>query len=130
MARLGELERKVMEVLWADLNTEVTVRHVEEHLPGYAYTTLLTVLDRLQRKGLVRRTKDGRAFRYAAMTSREEYTAELMREALGAAVDRNAVLVRFAETVSAAEADVLREALAGLEEADPGERPAPRRSRR
>ena len=130
MARLGELERKVMEVLWADLSAEVTVRYVEEHLPGYAYTTLLTVLDRLQRKGLVRRAKDGRAFRYAAMTSREEYTAELMREALGAAVDRNAVLVRFAETVSAAEADVLRAALAGLDEENPGDRPGPRRSRR
>ncbi len=118
MARLGELERKVMEVLWADLSFEVTARHVEERLPGYAYTTILTVLDRLHRKGLVRRAKDGRAFRYAAISSREEYTAQLMREALGAAADREAVLVRFAETVSPTEAAVLREALSGLKEDD------------
>ena len=113
-ARLGELERKVMEVLWSDLGAPVSVRHIEEHLPGYAYTTLLTVLTRLHRKGLVRRDKDGRAFLYAAMTSREEYTAELMREALEAVSDRTAVLARFAQSVSPAEAMALREALASL----------------
>jgi predicted transcriptional regulator len=112
MARLGELERKVMDVLWADFDRDLSARDIEERLPGYAYTTLLTVLDRLHRKGLVRRAKDGRAFRYVAVTSREEYSAELMREALGAATDRDAVLVRFAETVSSADATVLRDALA------------------
>jgi len=129
MARLGELERKVMEVLWADLSFEVTARQVEERLPGYAYTTILTVLDRLHRKGLVRRAKDGRAFRYAAISSREEYTAELMREALGAAADRDAVLVRFAETVSPTEAAVLREALRGLKEDDRDRHVKPSRRR-
>lgn len=127
MARLGELERKVMEVLWADLSLESTARHVEEQLPGYAYTTLLTVLDRLHRKGLVRRKKEGRAFRYAAISSREEYTAQLMREALGAVADRDAVLVRFAETVSPTEASVLREALSGLTQDDRGRRVKPSR---
>jgi predicted transcriptional regulator len=120
MARLGELERKVMEVLWADVGAQVTVRHVEERLPGYAYTTLLTVLTRLERKGLVRRAKDGRAFRYAAVTSREEYTADLMREALGGATDRAAVLARFAETVSPAEAAVLRAGFDGSEHGSGG----------
>jgi predicted transcriptional regulator len=113
-ARLGDLERKVMEILWTDFGTDVTVRHVEDRLPGYAYTTLLTVLDRLHKKDLVRRTKDGRAFRYTASTSREEYTARLMREALGAVADRAAVLARFAETVTPAEAAVLREVLESL----------------
>ncbi|HEX3947046.1 MAG TPA: BlaI/MecI/CopY family transcriptional regulator [Acidimicrobiales bacterium] len=116
MASLGELERKVMEVLWEDPTADATVREVATHLPGYAYTTVLTVLDRLCHKALVTRTKDGRAFRYAAASSREEYTAELMREALGAAADREAVLVRFAETVSPDEADALRRALAAVEE--------------
>jgi len=116
MARLGELERKVMEVLWADPGASATVRQVAADLPGYAYTTVLTVLDRLQHKGLVTRTKDGRAFRYAAASSREEYTADLMREALGAATDRDAVLVRFAETVSPAEAAILRRALEAVDE--------------
>jgi predicted transcriptional regulator len=92
--------------------------------------TLLTVLDQLHRKGLVRRAKDGRAFRYVAGTSREEYSAELMREALGAVTDRDAVLVRFAETVSSADATVLRDALAnatshGSNERDSGRKEMP-----
>jgi predicted transcriptional regulator len=118
MARLGALERRVMEVLWVDLDLSVTAREVEEQLPGYAYTTLLTVLDRLGRKGVVRRFKDGRAYRYAAVTSREEHTAGLMREALGAVPDGDAVLVRFAETVSPSEAAVLRDALASVADPD------------
>ncbi|HEY3940919.1 MAG TPA: BlaI/MecI/CopY family transcriptional regulator [Acidimicrobiales bacterium] len=112
MARLGELERRVMDVLWGSMDAELTVRQVAEELPRYAYTTLMTVLDRLHRKHMVLRTKDGRAHRYRAVASRESYTAELMHEALGAVVDRDAVLVRFAETVSPSEARVLRQALA------------------
>ncbi len=114
MARLGELERKVMDVLWGSMGTGLTVRQVAEELPTHAYTTVLTVLDRLQRKHMVERTKDGRAHRYTAAASREAYTAELMLEALGGATDRDAVLVRFAETVTVSEADVLRQALDGL----------------
>lgn len=128
-ARLGELERKVMEVLWTDLGAPVSVRHIEERLPGYAYTTLLTVLTRLHRKELVRRAKDGRAFLYAAITSREDYTAELMREALDAVSDRTAVLARFAQSVSPAEATVLRDVLTSLDDLEPKGRTHRRRTR-
>lgn len=120
MARLGELERKVMDVLWADIETEATVRDVEAQLPQYAYTTLLTILDRLDRKGVVRRRKVGRAFHYSAVSSREEYTAQLLQEVLDAAPDRNAVLARFAETVTVEEAAVLRSALGDAGTARPG----------
>jgi predicted transcriptional regulator len=111
MARLGDLERKVMNVLWDDPNRGLTVRQVAERLPGYAYTTVLTVLDRLEDKGLVNRTKDGRAFSYRAAGSRGDFTAQLMREALEGSCDREAVLVRFAQTVGPDEADSLRRAL-------------------
>ena len=111
MARLGELERKVMELLWSSPSETLTVREVALELPHHAYTTVLTVLDRLARKGMVERTKDGRAHRYAATAPRDVYTAELMREALRGAPDSHAVLVRFAETVTASEAEVLRSAL-------------------
>jgi predicted transcriptional regulator len=111
MARLGELERKVMDQLWASMEQPRTVREVAEHLPSHAYTTILTVLDRLERKGLVRRQRDGRAHRYTAAASREEYTVSLMHEALVSSADRDAALVRFAETVSPEEAAVLRQAL-------------------
>ncbi len=111
MARLGTLERRVMEVLWASPEPEMTGREVADALPGYAYTTMVTVLDRLENKGLVVRTRHSRAHRYAAAGSREGYTAELMHEALSATGDRDAALIRFAETVTSSDATVLRDAL-------------------
>jgi predicted transcriptional regulator len=111
MARLGELEQKVLGELWSTMGSELTVREVADHFPDHAYTTVLTVLNRLEHKGLVRRVRDGRAHRYMATASRDAYTAALMHEALGASGDPNAALVRFAETVSEEEAAVLREAL-------------------
>lgn len=103
-----------MDVLWASMDSGLTVREVAEELPDHAYTTVLTVLDRLRRKRLVERTKEGRAHRYSAVATRESYMAELMHEALGTAPDRDAVLVRFAQTVSSNEAGVLRQALSEL----------------
>ena len=125
MAQLGSLERKVMDVLWATLEAELTVREIAEQIPERAYTTVLTVLDRLHHKDMVRRVTDARAHRYAAAASRESYIAELMNEALGAAADRNAVLVRFAGTVTPTEAAVLRRALGARNGADaaPGRTP-------
>jgi predicted transcriptional regulator len=111
MVRLGELEQQVIGVLWSSLGTELTVREVAEHFPDHAYTTVLTVLDRLERKGLVRRIRGGRAHRYVATGSREAYGANLMREALSAAPNPDAVLVHFAEHVSDDEADLLRHIL-------------------
>jgi predicted transcriptional regulator len=90
------------------------VREVAVELPHHAYTTVLTVLDRLARKGMVERTKDGRAHRYSATAPREVYTAELMSEALRGAPDSRAVLLKFAETVTPAEAEVLLAALGEL----------------
>jgi predicted transcriptional regulator len=70
-ARLGNLERQVIEIVWAA--SEVTVRDVHTKLEGrVAYTTVMTTLDRLFRKGLLRRTKRARAFVYAALASRQE----------------------------------------------------------
>jgi BlaI family transcriptional regulator, penicillinase repressor len=111
VARLGDLERQVMEILWAGLGSELTGRDVAARLPGHAYTTVLTVLGRLERKGLVRRERSDTTHRYSAIESREAYVAELMHEALGGTSDRDAALVRFAQTVSGKEARVLLGAL-------------------
>ena len=111
MNRLGELERKVMDVLWGSAKTPLAGREVADQLPDRAYTTILTILDRLRRKGLVTRTTVGRSHRFAASDTRESYMAELMIEAMGDSGDRGAVLVRFAESVSSDEAQVLRRAL-------------------
>ena len=131
VARLGELERAMMETLW-DLTANwdlaaakadgggsaVTARQVSDRLGAarpLAYTTVLTVLDRLERKGLVRRLREGRAHRYAPIATREAYAAKLMLDALGRASDRDAALVRFVDAVSPEEAEVLRRALLGPE---------------
>jgi len=123
MAGLGELERRVMDVLWGSLGTPLTGRQVADQLPDRAYTTVLTILERLRRKNMVERTTKGRAHRFAASASRETYMAELMVEALGSAQDRQAVLVRFAEVVSPEEAVVLRRALGDLPDDSGGKRP-------
>jgi len=111
MNRLGELERRVMDVLWDFSEDPLTGREVANQLPDRAYTTVLTILDRLRRKGLVHRTIEGRAHRFEAADTREAYMAELMIDAMGDTGDRGAVLARFAESVSSEEAQVLRRAL-------------------
>jgi predicted transcriptional regulator len=114
MAGLGELERRVMDVLWGSIGKPLTGREVADQIPDRAYTTVLTILDRLRRKNLVERSTEGKSHRFAANASRETYMAELMVEALGSVKDRRAVLVRFAAVVSAEEAVVLRQALEAL----------------
>jgi predicted transcriptional regulator len=120
MARLGNLERDVMDQIWA-ATAPVTVRDVHEALAverDLAYTTVMTVLDRLAKKGVVHRVRDGRAYRYQAASGKDQLVADLMREALDAAgnrASREAALVRFVDQASADEAKALREALAALE---------------
>jgi predicted transcriptional regulator len=114
--RLGDLERAIMEVLW-QTDSALTVRQVSDGLPqNLAHTTVMTVLDRLAKKGFARRERDGRAWRYRPAATREAYVAELMLTALAQTGDRVAALARFAQSVSGAEAEVLRGALASLEE--------------
>jgi predicted transcriptional regulator len=70
-ARLGTLEQQVIDIVWT--SGEVTVRDVHTRLDGkVAYTTVMTTLDRLYRKGLLERTKRTRAFVYSAAATREE----------------------------------------------------------
>ena len=120
MARLGNLERAVMEQVWSS-DRPLTVREVHEALaPGreLAYTTVMTVLDRLAKKDVVHRVRDGRAYRYEAAASKDQMVADLMREVLddaGTGANRAAALVRFVDQASPSEAAALREALGSLE---------------
>ncbi|MCY7341776.1 MAG: BlaI/MecI/CopY family transcriptional regulator [Pseudonocardia sp.] len=112
MATLGELERAVMETLWSAAST-LTARDVQDALAGrdLATTTVLTVLGRLERKGLVSREREGRAHRYRSVASREDHVAELMNDALDATPDRGAALARFLGSIPAAERASLRDLL-------------------
>lgn len=70
-AALGALEQRVMDLVWTD--GEVTVRDAQDRFDGaVAYTTLMTTLDRLFKKGLLHRRKVGRAFAYAPAVSRDD----------------------------------------------------------
>jgi len=120
VARLGELEQAVMDRLWS-ADEPQTVRQVHEALSerrDLAYTTVMTVLQRLAKKHLVVQHRDDRAHRYAPTHGRDELVAGLMVDALDQASDtgsRQAALVHFVERVGADEAEALRRALAELE---------------
>ena len=103
---LGALERDVMTLAWEA--GDITVRNACAKLgPSFAYTTIMTTMDRLFRKGLLTRRKAGRAYVYRAAATRREIehavTAELMQRLLhregaahvgGAAIGRQCQLVR------------------------------------
>lgn len=116
MTRLGELERAVMQAIW-QAPAPLSGRQVADALAdrGLAYTTLLTVLGRLERKGLLARDSRARAHTYAPVASREDHVAVLMQQALGQADNRAAALQHFARSVSPGEAQALRQALDGLD---------------
>ena len=114
MTRLGDLERAAMDVIWAAPGP-LTARDVADALAdrGLAYTTWLTVLGRLERKGLLQRDTSARAHTYASVASRADHVAALMEQALGQAEDRGAVLQHFVRSVSPEDAEALRRALEG-----------------
>lgn len=122
-ANIGDLERSVMEVLWATADGESqTVREVHATLAegrDIAYTTVMTVMDRLARKEMVHQEKDGRAYRYRPRGSRGEMTAGLMRDTLEefASHDKQTALAAFVEDASAEDVEALRAALARLDRA-------------
>ena len=114
MTRLGGLEHAAMEVLWS-ASGPLTARDLASALAdrGLAYTTWLTVLTRLEHKGLVRRERAARAHTYTPTASREDHVSVLIEQALGQAGDREAALQHFVRSISPAEAEALRRALDG-----------------
>ena len=129
LTRLGDLERSVMDHLWSAREPQ-TVRQVHEALAAHrdlAYTTIMTVLQRLAKKNLVVQHRDDRAHRYAPTHGRDELVAGLMVDALDQAADsgsREAALVHFVERVGVDEVDALRRALAELEDKNRDDPPA------
>ncbi|MET9926094.1 MULTISPECIES: BlaI/MecI/CopY family transcriptional regulator [unclassified Streptomyces] len=113
MRRLGELEAEIMDRLWT-WDRPATVREVVDDInlrrPA-AYTTVMTVATILYNKGWLTRRKQGQAWLYTPVRSREAYAAALMEDALGASRDRSAALVHFVERMTDEEVAALREAL-------------------
>ncbi len=72
----------MLELLWRRPHG-LSVREAQAELPGsLAYTTVMTTLDRLYKKGVLERQRQGRAFRYAARETREAFAAGRLRRAL------------------------------------------------
>ena len=115
MQSLGELERTALEQLW-DADAPLTPAELRDRLAaggdrGLALTTVMTVLSRLEKKGFVARDRGLRPATYSPVHAREEYVAELMHDALGAATDRTAALARFVGRASADETAALKRLL-------------------
>ncbi|HWG63050.1 MAG TPA: BlaI/MecI/CopY family transcriptional regulator [Streptosporangiaceae bacterium] len=122
MRGFGDLEAVIMHLVW-DHDSPVTVRDLCDELQAersIAYTTVMSTMDNLHRKGWLTRTKDGKAYRYTATNSREEYSAGLMREALAGGGDTEAVLSHFVAQMGGAESEVLRDVVRRLTERRPG----------
>ena len=109
---LGPLELKVLEVLWRRSRAS-TVRQVLPSFPQLAYTTLMTTLDRLYRKGVLRRSRLGRAFGYVPRCSRDELFGRMVSgrvtELLAASADTTVLLSTLVEAVGHADAELLDE---------------------
>ena len=113
MRPFGELEAAVMQVLW-QRGAPATVREVLAELTTsrrLAYTTVMTVMDNLHRKGVLSREMDGRAWRYSPTRTHAEHSAALLQEILSAAGDRDEVLMRFVADLDADAVASLRTAV-------------------
>jgi predicted transcriptional regulator len=123
MRRFGELEAVIMDRLW-EQGRPMLVREMVEALHGQrplAYTTVMTVMENLHRKGWLRRERDGRAWRYEPTGSRSGYTAALMNDALATSSDRRTALAHFVLQMSPHDAALLRDALGRAQPEPEGE---------
>jgi predicted transcriptional regulator len=108
-----------MDRLWSRDGDPTTVRELFDELVGereIAYTTVMSTMDNLHRKGWLERRREGKAFRYWPTLTREEHGARLMREALHNGGRAEVVLAHFVEQIGAEESERLRAALRRLAE--------------
>jgi predicted transcriptional regulator len=112
----GELEAVVMERVW-DRDGTATVREIFDELAverEIAYTTVMSTMDNLHTKGWLARERDGKAYRYWPTLTREQHSAQLMRDALDGGGRSDLVLTHFLEQISPEESARLRDALQRL----------------
>lgn len=111
--KMGELEAKAMEILWS-LDGALTPGEVHERLSAersLAYTTVMTILTRLWKKGALERERDGRAFAYRPVETRAEAAARRMRDILDTSGNRDDALASFLGSMSRSDKAQLRRLL-------------------
>ena len=110
----GPLEIRVLESLWSR-SAPACVRDIQPDFPGVAYTTLMTTLDRLYRKGTLSRLKMGRAFYYQTKSSQQGLISEVAGSAFasllpgGDAATLRPILSMFVDTVGERDQQLLDE---------------------
>lgn len=107
----GELEVAVLDLLHR-ADGAMTAAEVQGELGGgLAYTTVLTILVRLQAKGSLRRERRGRAYAYRPVSDEAGLAALRMRRVLDERADRDTVLARFVDDLSSEDEELLRRLL-------------------
>lgn len=115
----GALENDVLKVLWAADRPLLPAEINDELGAGHAYTSIATILTRLQAKGLVDRQPVGRAFAYRATVDEPGLAVRRIGELLDSSSDRSQVLSRFFGGLPAREAEAIRRLLDGVSEKGP-----------
>ena len=116
MREFGQLESAIMDVLWSQ-ERPCLVREVREQLDysrPVAYTTVMTVMTILHGKGVLRREKHGRAWRYWPTERREEHDARLMAEILRSGGDHRLTLRQFLDRMSEEERSAIRSSVGNV----------------
>lgn len=118
----GALESEVMAVLQLTKGTPLAPVDIQQRLGGdLAYTTVVTILSRMHAKGLLLRTKVGRAYEYSPVSDEPGLAARRMHQAMNAQADREAVLTRFVDSLSETDEQMLRDLLDGRRPAVPAD---------
>lgn len=101
----------MLSILWS-AGEPVTPADVQQRLEGdLAYTTVVTILSRLQEKGVATREKRGRSFVYRTVDDEPGLAARRMRKVLDSEPDRRSVLARFVSNLSKSDEKLLRRLL-------------------
>ena len=111
---MGALESEVLAALWSTDDGATPAEVLDMLGEDLAYTTVMTILTRLWRKGLVERERQGRAYVYRPSISEAELAAARMRAHLEQVADREAALSRFVGSLSRKEERILRRLLGDL----------------
>ncbi|MFE0515399.1 BlaI/MecI/CopY family transcriptional regulator [Streptomyces sp. NPDC058964] len=107
----GSREAEILDLLQR-AEGALTPGEVTERLGGeLTYSSVVTILTRMHTKDLLTRTPRGRAYAYTPVTDDPGFAARRMRSVLEERPDRQAVLARFADGLSDADADLLRQLL-------------------
>ncbi len=108
---LGTLEAQVMEVVWDgdDLSVEEVRAELAERNKQAAYTTIMTTLDRLYKKGFLSRRRVGKAYRYSAKVSRGDLGKNVARKVLDGLLSSFAepAIAYFVEAISQSDPEKL-----------------------